>query len=99
MRKNKFKCHVVFTTLRIRAPSEWYFDSGCSKHMTGDKSLFNSLEDFNGGNVTFRDDSVSHVRGRGSISILGCPKLDGVLYVDRLKVNLLTISQICDSDF
>ena len=39
------------------------------------------------------------MRGRGSISILGCPKLDEVLYVDRLKVNLLTISQICDNDF
>ena len=99
IRKNKSKCHVVFTTLRTRASSEWYFDSGCSKHMTSDKSLFNSLEDFNGGNVTFGNDSVSRVRGRGSISIPSCPKLEGILYVDGLKANLLSINQICANDF
>ena len=99
MRKDRHECQVVFTTLIARAPSEWYFDSGCSRHTSGDKYFFTSLEDFNWGNITFGDGCLARVRGRGSISILGCPKLDGVLYVDRLKVNLLTISQICDSDF
>ena len=47
MRKDKHKCQVVFTKLRARAPSEWYFDSGCSRHTSGDKSFFTSLEDFN----------------------------------------------------
>ena len=28
--------------------------------------------------------------------ILVCPKLDGVLYVEGLKANLLSISQICN---
>ena len=36
--------------------------------MTGDKSFFTSVEDFNGGNVTFGDSSVTHVRGRGRVS-------------------------------
>ncbi|KAL5580209.1 hypothetical protein UlMin_012651 [Ulmus minor] len=31
----------------------WYFDSGCSRHMTGDKNMFTSLNDYNGGSVTF----------------------------------------------
>ncbi|RVW34466.1 Retrovirus-related Pol polyprotein from transposon TNT 1-94 [Vitis vinifera] len=43
--------------------------------MTCDKSFFTSLADFNGGNVTLKDGSVVRVGGRGSISILGCPKL------------------------
>lgn len=38
----------------------------------GDMSFFTSFEDFNGGNVTLRDGSVACVRGRGSVSILGC---------------------------
>lgn len=50
----------MFTALGARACSEWYFDNGCSRHMTSDKSFFISLEDFNGGNVTFRDGSVAH---------------------------------------
>ena len=54
--------------------------------MTGDKSFFTSLEDYNGGTTTFGNGSLAHVKGKGSISILGYPKLDGVLYVDGLKL-------------
>ena len=35
---------------------------------------------------------------QGSIAILDCPKLDGVLYVEGLKENLLGISQMCEKD-
>ena len=38
------------------------------------------------------------MKGKGSLSILGCPKLDEVLYVNGLKASLLSISQICDKD-
>ena len=38
------------------------------------------------------------MKDEGSISILGCLKLDGVLYVDGLKANLSCISQICDNE-
>ena len=99
VKKETNKCQVVFTTLKARVPSEWYFDSGCSRHMTGDKSFFTSMEDYNGGVVTFGDGSVAHVRGRGKVAIPGCPDLEGVLYVEGLKANLISISQICDSKF
>ena len=65
--------------------------------MIGDKSFFTCLEDYNGDTVTFEDGSLAHVKGKGIISIPGCPKLDRVLYVYGLKANLLSISQICDS--
>ena len=86
MRNDRNKCQVVFIVLKARSISEWYFDSGYSRHMTGDKSFFTSLEDYNGGTVTFGNGSLAHVKGKGSISILGYPKLDGVLYVDGLKL-------------
>ncbi|KAL6315634.1 hypothetical protein AAG906_003738 [Vitis piasezkii] len=34
----------------------------------------------------------------GSIVIPSCPKLDGILYVEGLKENLLSISQMCDKN-
>ena len=37
----------------MRGNNSWYLDSGCSKHMTGDKSKFLSLEDYPGGTITF----------------------------------------------
>lgn len=67
--------------------------------MTSDKSFFTFFEDFNGPNVTFGDGSVAHVREKGSVSILECPHINGVLFVNGLKVNVLSISQIYDSDF
>ena len=48
--------------------------------------------------VTFGDGSLDYVKGKDSIVIPCCSKLDGVLYTERLKANLLSISQMCDKD-
>ena len=37
----------------------WYLDSGYSRHMTGDRSIFKVFESKKGGNVTFGDGSKS----------------------------------------
>ena len=66
--------------------------------MIGDKSFFTSLKDYNGGTVTFGDKSLACVKDKGSVFILGCPKLDRVLYMDKLKANLLSINQIGDNE-
>ncbi|GJT62595.1 retrotransposon protein [Tanacetum coccineum] len=34
-------------------PDEWIKDSGCSKHMTGNKCLFSTYKAYSGGNVVF----------------------------------------------
>ena len=39
IKKNEFKCFVSYTCLRACATNAWYFDSGCSRHMTGDKNI------------------------------------------------------------
>ena len=70
----------------------WYLDSGCSRHMTGDQSLFNVFKSKKGGNVTFGDGSKSQIKGKRIISLLGLPDIENVLYVEGLRVNLLTIS-------
>ena len=70
----------------------WYLDSGCSRHMTGDQSLFKVFKSKKGGNVTFGDGSKSQIKGKGIISLLGLPDITNVLYVEGLRVNLLSIS-------
>jgi hypothetical protein len=37
--------------------NQWYVDSGCSSHMTGDKSKFLTLKEVNEGIVTFGDNA------------------------------------------
>ena len=77
----------------------WYLDSGCLRHMTGDRSLFKVFKSKKGGNVTFGDGSKSQIKVKGIISLPGSPDIANVLYVEGLRVNLLSISQICDQDF
>ena len=77
----------------------WYLNSDCSRHMNGDQSLFKVFESKKGGNVTFGDRSKSQIKGKGIISLSGLPDIANVLYVEGLKVNLLSISQLCDQDF
>ena len=49
--------------------------------------------------MTFGDGSHSQVLGKGTVDIPGLPLLTDVLYIKGLKMNLLSITQICDEDF
>ena len=67
--------------------------------MTGDQSLFKDFESKKGGNVTFGGGSKSQIKGKGIISLPGLSDIANVLYVEGLRVNLPSISQICDQEF
>ena len=92
-------CLFVHTILKVFNSCLWYLDSGCSRHMTGDKSLFKTLKEKKDGFVTFGDGSHSQVLGKGTVDIPRLPLLIDVLYIKGLKVNLLSSTQICDKDF
>jgi hypothetical protein len=48
--------------------------------------------------VTFWDDKKGKVLGTGAIKINDCFTLNVVTLVDRLRYNLLSVSQLCDVD-
>ena len=48
----------------------WYIDSGCSKHMTGDKSKFMSLSESKSWNVTFGNDAPGKIKGKGMVKLI-----------------------------
>jgi hypothetical protein len=75
-------------------------DSGCSQRMTGNKKWFSSLTPLSHKEyVTFGDDKKGKVLGTGIIKINDCFTLNDVALVDRLRYNLLSVSQLCDADF
>ena len=74
----------------------WYLDSGCSKHMTGDITRFSSLTLKSKGHVTYGDNNKGKILGVGKIGMPPSITIDNVLYVEDLKHNLLSISQLCD---
>jgi hypothetical protein len=48
--------------------------------------------------VTFEDDKKGKVLGTSVIKVNECFTLNNVAIVDRLRYNLLSISQLCDAD-
>ena len=56
---NHEACFMMKSAFKVMDMSLWYLDSGCSRHMTGDRSLFKIFESKKGGNVTFGDGSKS----------------------------------------
>nr|GEZ78245.1 integrase, catalytic region, zinc finger, CCHC-type, peptidase aspartic, catalytic [Tanacetum cinerariifolium] len=75
----------------------WYLDSGCSKHMTEDRSqLVNFVHKFLG-TVKFGNDHVVKIIGYGDYQI-GNVTISRVYYVEGLGHNLFSVGQFCDSD-
>ncbi|GLJ06695.1 hypothetical protein SUGI_0045450 [Cryptomeria japonica] len=84
---------------RMDNSDEWIIDSGCSHHMTGDQRKFLSLKEFDGGVVRFGNDSPYMVNGKGSIPLNGKRSVDDVYWVEGLKHNLLSVSQLNDRGY
>ncbi|XP_052621693.1 uncharacterized protein LOC128127282 [Lactuca sativa] len=76
----------------------WYIDSGCSKHMTGNR---NYLRDFKpiqtNQDVTFGNNMKAKIKGYGNITN-GNFTIKKVAFVDDLKHNLISVSQLCDNN-
>ncbi|GKA55328.1 hypothetical protein Tco_0754277 [Tanacetum coccineum] len=46
-------------------PDDWIKDSGCSKHMTGNRKLFSTYKAYNGGYVIFGSNLRGNIIGKG----------------------------------
>ncbi|GJS53654.1 hypothetical protein Tco_0627016 [Tanacetum coccineum] len=71
-------------------------DSGCSRHMTGNRSYLTDYEEIDGGFVAFGGNSKGgKIIGKGKIRT---GKLDfkDVYFVKKLKFNLFSVLQMCD---
>ena len=77
----------------------WYLDSGCSKHMIGDKSKFMNIILKQEGHATYGDNNKGRILGRGFIGDKIILLIHDVLYVEGLKHNLLSISRLRDKGY
>nr|GFC52024.1 integrase, catalytic region, zinc finger, CCHC-type, peptidase aspartic, catalytic [Tanacetum cinerariifolium] len=75
----------------------WYLDSGCSKHITGDRSQLTNFVDKFLGTVKFGNDHVAKIMGYGDYQI-GNVTISRVYFIDGLGDNLFFVGQFCDSD-
>nr|GEU84471.1 retrovirus-related Pol polyprotein from transposon TNT 1-94 [Tanacetum cinerariifolium] len=75
----------------------WYLDSGCSKHMTGDRSQLTNFVNKFLGTVKFGNDHVVKIIGYGDYKIENVT-ISRVYFVEGLGHNLFSVRQFCDSN-
>nr|GEZ77196.1 integrase, catalytic region, zinc finger, CCHC-type, peptidase aspartic, catalytic [Tanacetum cinerariifolium] len=75
----------------------WYLDSGCSKHMTVDRSQLTNFVSKLLGTVKFRNDHVAKIMGFNDYQI-GNVTISRVYSVEGLDHNLFSVGQLCDSN-
>nr|GEZ69642.1 integrase, catalytic region, zinc finger, CCHC-type, peptidase aspartic, catalytic [Tanacetum cinerariifolium] len=75
----------------------WYLDSGCSKHMMGDRSRLMNFVKKLIRTVRFGNDHFGAIMGYGDY-VIGNSVISRVYYVEGLGHNLFSVRQFCDSD-
>jgi hypothetical protein len=77
----------------------WLIESDCSGHMIGDKKWFFSLTPLSYNEyLTFGDDKKGKVLGTSVIKVNDFFTLNDVTLVNKLRHNLLSVSQLVDVD-
>ncbi|GKA79170.1 hypothetical protein Tco_0785766 [Tanacetum coccineum] len=57
--------YALVVRLKVKLePDEWIKDSGCSRHMTGNKDFFSSYKSIDGSNVVFGSNTKSKIIGK-----------------------------------
>jgi hypothetical protein len=100
--KSKSNQGVAFTAAEDSNPGLWFLDSGASQHMTGDKSLFKTLEPLKDGEqeIKFGNKGVLKATGVGTME-LRCltpvgervNTLREVMFVPGVAENLFSMSR------
>ena len=73
-------------------------DSGCTNHMTCDRSLLmgSTLHPSDKNHITFVGTSKSKVLGLGRVAISKDQHMDKVMLFESLGFNLTSVSMLCD---
>ena len=64
--------------------------------MSGNRSFFSELKECAFAYATFRDGANERILAKGNSEKYNLPYLNDVQYVEELKANLISLSQLCD---
>nr|GEW71417.1 retrovirus-related Pol polyprotein from transposon TNT 1-94 [Tanacetum cinerariifolium] len=73
----------------------WIIDSGCSKHMKGNRALLTNFVEKFLGTVRFGSNDFAVIVGYGDV-VIGSMTINKVYYVEGLGHNLFSVGQFCD---
>ncbi|CAM8997375.1 unnamed protein product [Rhodiola kirilowii] len=91
-------CMVACCSSGDTVQASWFFDSGCSAHMTGNSAFLSHIRPVEKMRfITFADGRKGRVIGCGTLKVPDLPALEDTLLVEGLTMNLISISQLCDN--
>src|ERR1044072_3026430 len=96
--RTKLSILQISLTAPLRHQS-WYLDSGCSRHMTGERYMLQELELKAGGVIGFGGNQKGKIIGSGTIGYGKSSSIKNVILVEGLMHNLLSISQLADNGY
>ena len=80
----------------------WLLDSGCSNHMTGEKSLLSAVDHSYKSSVRLGNEKRLEILGKGEMQVLtkkGTMKVKNIYYTPKLKQSLLSIGQMLEKNY
>ena len=87
---------MAHTSQKPSSNEVWYFDNGCSRHITGKNCHIENIRPCEKGYVTFGDGGKGKICGIGNLISNGLPNLENVFLVEGICTNLISITQLCD---
>ncbi|GJT31893.1 putative ribonuclease H-like domain-containing protein [Tanacetum coccineum] len=93
---NAVKASACWGNPQLELQEKGVIDSGCSRHMTINKSYLSDYEEIDGGFVAFSGNPKGSKITEKSKIRTGKLDLEDVYFVKELKFNLFSVSQICD---
>ncbi|XP_031090921.1 uncharacterized protein LOC115995913 [Ipomoea triloba] len=92
----KITCMATKISMSASMSSTWYFDNGCSRHMTGHKGYLTNVTYAHAGQVTFGDGEKGEIIGRETLDTEGirtadnCYMIKSVLMCNSVTTNECT---------
>ena len=95
---NKEECKLALIVKNKE--DEWYIDSGCSAHMTGNQNKYINLKKRKSGSIALGNDSTIKILGKCAVNLGNKQlKVEGVLLIEYLKHNPLSVGKMCDQGY
>lgn len=94
--KNEVRALIAQTSVGMSLKDDWFFDSGCSNHMTCENSFLEEVKSSPLGYVTFEDGRRGRIKAIVKIIMPGLLCLKDVPLVEDLSASLVSINQLGD---
>ncbi|XP_050914845.1 uncharacterized protein LOC127129761 [Lathyrus oleraceus] len=95
--------NAMMSTKEVQCIDKWYLDSGCTTHMMGRKVWFIKINYAMKNKVKFANDTTLATNAISDVLIMrrdvGHSLIKYVLYIPRIKCNLLIIGQLLDKGY